>query len=45
MKDLSVLIAVVYHSENGHTAKQAKAVASGIEKFGAQVAYYYNCEH
>jgi NAD(P)H dehydrogenase (quinone) len=36
MKNSSLLIAVVYHSENGHTAKQAKAVASGVKKFGAQ---------
>ena len=40
MKDLSVLIAVVYHSEYGHTAKQATAVANGIKKFGAQATMH-----
>lgn len=40
MKDLTVLIAVVYHSEHGHTAMQATAVASGIEKFGAQATMF-----
>jgi multimeric flavodoxin WrbA len=40
MKNLSLLVAVVYHSEFGHTAKQAAAVASGAEKFGAQTIMY-----
>jgi multimeric flavodoxin WrbA len=40
MKDLSLLIAVVYHSENGHTEKQAAAVANGVKKFGAHAIMY-----
>ena len=40
MKNLSLLIAVVYHSEYGHTAKQAAAVANGIEKFGAKATLH-----